>query len=123
VRQRELPGPIGAVPDPVRHRRELRRRGDCGPQIGDLLEEVAGILNVTLTPGTPKVRITVVSPGRIADLYRQVVTVPPHGADVRALYFAGVTLVAIPHYSRRALGHELAHYLTDHYLKSTPRRS
>jgi hypothetical protein len=51
------------------------------------------------------------------------VTVPPHGADVRALYFPRASLVAIPHYSRRVLGHELAHYLTDHYLKSTPRRS
>jgi hypothetical protein len=32
-------------------------------------------------------------------------------------------VVAIPYYSRTVLGHELAHYITDHYLKSTPRRS
>ena len=92
-------------------------------QIDDLLEEVAGILNVTLDPGTPKVRIMVMPAGRIADLYRQVVTVAPHGADARALYFPGASLVAIPHYSRALLGHELAHYLTDHYLKVTPRQS
>jgi hypothetical protein len=60
---------------------------------------------------------------RIADLYRQVATVAPHGADARALYLPGVNVVAIPYYSRTTLGHELAHYLTDHYLKSTPRQS
>ena len=31
--------------------------------------------------------------------------------------------MAISHYSRTVLGHELTHYLTDHYLKSTPRRN
>jgi hypothetical protein len=92
-------------------------------EIDDLLEEVAGILNVTLSPGTRKVRIMVMPAGRIADLYRQVVTVTPHGADARALYFPGASLVAVPHYSRAVLGHELAHYLTDHYLKLTPRQS
>jgi len=35
----------------------------------------------------------------------------------------GSNFVAIPYYSRQILGHELAHYLTDHYLKSTPRRN
>jgi hypothetical protein len=60
--------------------------------------------------------------GRIADLYRQIVTVTAHGADARALYLPGANVVAISHYSRTVLGHELAHYLTDQYLKATPRR-
>jgi hypothetical protein len=92
-------------------------------QVDCLLEEVAEILNVTLSPSTPKVRVMVMPPTRIADLYRQVVTVAPHGADALALYLPGANLVAVPYYSRTILGHELAHYLTDHYLKSTPRRS
>jgi hypothetical protein len=92
-------------------------------QIDGLLEEVAEILNVTLSPNKPKVRVMVMSAGRIADLYRQVVTVAPHGADARAFYLPAANVVAIPYYSRTILGHELAHYLTDHYLKSTPRRS
>jgi hypothetical protein len=92
-------------------------------QIDDLLEEVAEILNVTLSPNQPKVRVMVMSAARIADLYRQLVTVAPHGADARALYLPGANVVAIPYYSRTVLGHELAHYLTDHYLKSTPRRN
>jgi hypothetical protein len=90
-------------------------------QVDSLLEEVAAILDVTLLPSTPKVRIMVMPSGRIADLYRQLVTVAPHGADARALYLPGANVVAISHYSRSVLGHELAHYLTDHYLKSTPR--
>lgn len=92
-------------------------------QIDDLLEEVADILTVRLSPSKPKVRIMVMSAGRIADLYRQIVTVSPHGANPRALYLPGANVVAISRYSRTVLGHELAHYLTDHYLKATPRRS
>lgn len=92
-------------------------------QVDGLLEEVAEILNVTLSPAVPKVRIVVTSSAEIADLYRRIVTVVPHGPDARALYFPGASLVVIPHYDRRILGHELAHYLTDHYLTSTPRRS
>ena len=92
-------------------------------QVDDLLEEVAQILKVTLDLDVPKVRIIVMPAARIADLHRKVVTVALHGADARALYFPGANLVAIPYYSRTILGHELAHYLTDHYLKSTPRRS
>jgi hypothetical protein len=91
-------------------------------QVDSLLEEVAAILDVTLRPSTPRVRIMVVPPGRIADLYRQIVTVTPHGADARALYLPGANVVAISHYSRTILGHELAHYLTEHYLQSTARQ-
>jgi Zn-dependent protease with chaperone function len=92
-------------------------------QVDDLLEEVADVLKVTLTPDTPKVRIMVMPADRIATIERQLVTIAPHGADARALYLPGASVVAIPYYSRRLLGHELAHYLTDHHLKSTPRRS
>ena len=85
-----------------------------------LLEEVAEILDVRLDPATPKVRIMVRPSGQIEAMARGTVGVAGHGA--RALYFAGANLVVIPYYSRTILGHELAHYLTDHYLKSTPRR-
>jgi hypothetical protein len=92
-------------------------------QVDGLLEEVAQLLHVTLSPGQPKVRIMVMPASRIADLYQQIVTVVSHGSRVRAIYLPGANVVAIPYYSRSILGHELAHYLTDHYLKSTPRRS
>ena len=76
-------------------------------QIDDLLEERSpGSSNVTLSPSKPKVRVMVMSAARIADLYRQVVTVAPHGADARALYLPGANVVAIPYYSRTVLGHE-----------------
>ncbi len=91
-------------------------------QVDGLLEEVAEILDVTLQPAKPKVRIMVASSDRIADLHRRAATVVPHGGDARALYFPGANLVMIPYYNRTILGHELAHYLTDHYLPSTPRR-
>jgi hypothetical protein len=91
--------------------------------VDGLLEEVADLLEVALSPDKPKVRIMVTSPAHVGDLYRRAVTVTLHGAGARALYFPGASLVVIPHYERRILGHELAHYLTDHYLKSTPRRS
>jgi hypothetical protein len=90
-------------------------------QIDGLLEEVAEILQVGLRPGVPKVRILVTSPARIGDVYQQVVKVAPHGSHARALYVPGASLVLIPYYERGMLGHELAHYLTDHYLKSTSR--
>jgi hypothetical protein len=48
-------------------------------------------------------------------------TVTPHGADARALYLPGVNVVAVPRYSRAILGHELAHYVTEHYLPFIPR--
>jgi hypothetical protein len=91
-------------------------------QVDGLIEEVAEILNVTLRANVPKVRIMVLPASRIAELYRQVAAVAPHGADARALYFPGANLVAIPHYSRTILGHELAHYLTDHYLGTAARQ-
>jgi len=92
-------------------------------QVDGLVEEVADVLHVTLDPKVPKVRIMVLPSGRISELYRQVITVAPHGADARALYWPGANLVVIPYFGRMLLGHELAHYLTDQYLKSTPRRN
>jgi hypothetical protein len=91
-------------------------------QVDDLLEEVAEILNVTLTHAAPRVRIMVTSPSQITEVYRRVVTIAAHGGHPRALYIPGPSLVLIPYYERTILGHELAHYLTDHYLKDTPRR-
>ena len=91
-------------------------------KVDGLLEEVADVLNVALDLTKPKVRIIVRPSIEIRTLYRQTRTIAPGGADVRALYFAGANLVIIPRYDRTTLGHELAHYLTDHYLKGTPRR-
>jgi hypothetical protein len=91
-------------------------------QVDGLLEEVAEILGVILDPRKPKVRILVVSPSRIADLYASVAATALHGARAAALYFPGASVVLIPHYDRTLLGHELAHYLTDHYLRAVPRR-
>ena len=91
-------------------------------QVDGLLEEVAEILAVELRPGTPKARIMVKSLGDIALLSRRTGGVAGHGTECGALYFAGANLVVIPYYSRTILGHELAHYLTDHYLKSAPPR-
>jgi hypothetical protein len=90
-------------------------------QVDGLLEEVAEILNVTLDARVPKVRIIVTTPTRIADLYRATTAVLAHGSYARALYFPGASLVMVSSYDRATLGHELAHYVTDHYLKSTPR--
>lgn len=91
-------------------------------QVDDLLEEVAELLHVTLRPGVPRVRIMVTTPTRITEVYQRVVTVAAHWGHPRAVYIPGANLVMIPYYERSILGHELAHYLTDHYLKGTPRR-
>jgi hypothetical protein len=90
-------------------------------QVDGLIEEVAGLLNVTLDPRKPKVRIMVVSPSRISEVYRQLVTVTAHGSDVAALYLPGAGVVMVPSFERSLVGHELAHYMTDQYLKSTPK--
>jgi len=90
-------------------------------QVDGLLEEVAKILDITLDPAKPRVRIVVRSSSYIQAI-SEGVTAAGYGSKVRALYFDGADLVVIPYYSRTILGHELAHYLTDHYLKATPRR-
>ena len=91
-------------------------------QVDGLLEEVAEILDITLDPAKPRVRIVVRSPNYIQAIAESV-AIAGYGSKTRALYLTGANLVVIPYYSRTLLGHELAHYLTDHYLKSTPRRN
>jgi hypothetical protein len=90
-------------------------------QVDGLLEEVAEILDIRLDPAKPRVRI-VVRPTNYIQAISEGVTAAGYGSKVQALYFDGANLVVIPYYSRTILGHELAHYLTDHYLQSTPRR-
>jgi hypothetical protein len=90
-------------------------------QVDGLLEEVAELLNVGLDPAKPKVKIMVRPPSEIQALFRGTAGIAGHLSEARALYFPGANLVVIPYYSRTILGHELAHYLTDHYLKSAPR--
>jgi len=75
---------------------------------------------VELDPAVPKPRIVVTSPGRIDRLYSSSSVAFSGHARVAALYFPGANLVLIPYFDRTILGHELAHYITDHYLK-TPR--
>lgn len=91
-------------------------------QVDGLLREVAGILGVELDAAKPKVRILVTTPERIAALYRASAVVATHGADAEGLYFPGASLVLVPHFDRTLLGHELAHYITDHYLKNAARQ-
>jgi hypothetical protein len=90
-------------------------------QVDGLLAEVAQILAVQLDPAKPKARIVVTTPTRIANLYRATTGAAPFGADAEGLYFPGASLVLISYYDRTILGHELAHYPTDHYLPQTPR--
>lgn len=92
-------------------------------QVDDLLAEIAQILGVQLDAARPKARIIVTTPSRITELYRATTVVAPHGADAAGLYFPGASLVMVSTFDRRILGHELAHYLTDHYLKQIPRDS
>jgi hypothetical protein len=90
-------------------------------QVDGLLEEVAKILDVTLDPAKPRVRIMVRSSSYIQAALESV-SIAGYGSKAGALYFAGANLVMIPYYNRTILGHELAHYLTDLYLPATPRR-
>lgn len=91
-------------------------------QVDRLVEEVATLLNVALDSDKPKVRIIVVAPSRISEIYQQLTMAVPHGVDAAALYLPGANVVLVPSFSRELLGHELAHYVTDHYLKGTPKR-
>lgn len=87
-------------------------------EVDQLLLEVAEILEVRLDPKIPKARIVVASPDRIARFYSAGSAAFPGHAVAAALYFPGASLVLIPYFDRTILGHELAHYLTDHYLKA-----
>ena len=90
-------------------------------QVDGLLAEVAQILGVQLDRKMPKAHIIVTNPSRIADLYRATTTGATYGAHAEALYFPGAGVVLIPYFDWTILGHELAHYVTDHYLRQTPR--
>jgi len=90
-------------------------------QVDQLLLDVAHILGVQLDPTVPKARIIVTPPDRIASLHRGGAATFPGHSHAIALYFPRASLVLIPYFDRTLLGHELAHYLTDHYLKDAPR--
>lgn len=90
-------------------------------EVDQLLLQVAQILEVRLEPTVPKPRIMVTSPDRISRFYGAGSAAFSGHTRVAALYFPGANLVLIPYFDRTILGHELAHYLTDHYLKNTPR--
>lgn len=87
-------------------------------EVDRLLLQVAEILGVQLDPTIPKPRIVVTTPSRIASLYGSTSVAFPGHARAAALYFPGANLVMIPYFDRTILGHELAHYITDHYLKA-----
>lgn len=85
-------------------------------EVDQLLREVAALLAVTLDPAVPPVRIIVTTPDRIARMHGAgTVAGHPHAAG---LYYPGANLVLVPYFDRALLGHELAHYLTEHYLKA-----
>ncbi len=86
-------------------------------EVDRLLLQVAHILGVQLDPAVPRPRIVVTSPDRIDRLYSSTSVAFPGHARAAALYFPGANLVMIPYFDRTILGHELAHYITDHYLK------
>ena len=87
-------------------------------EVDRLLLQVAHILRVRLDPAVPRPRIVVTSPDRIDRLYSSTSVAFSGHARAAALYFPGANLVMIPYFDRTILGHELAHYITDHYLKA-----
>ena len=101
---------------------------DINPSNVDaLLGEIADILGVPLQHSVRKVRIVVTSPDNITGVALAINSTPsgkvstmPAGRYVEALYLPKVSVVLIPYFDRIILGHELAHYVTDHYLRHTP---
>jgi hypothetical protein len=91
--------------------------------VDELLLDVAHLLGVELDPAKPKVRILVTRPSRIAALYggQAAAAVTPGHVEAVGLYFPQASLVLVPRFDRALLGHELAHYVTHHYLPDTPR--
>ena len=96
-------------------------------KVDALLGEVADMLGVTLDPSVRKLRIVVTAPENIAGLALAVNSTPSGnvsamspGRYVEALYLPKVSVALIPYFDRVTLGHELAHYVTDHYLRGTP---
>lgn len=89
-------------------------------RVDSLLMEVADILGVTLDRAVRKARIVVTAPEKIAGLFRAA-SATYHGRGyAEALYIPRASLVMIPYFDRIILGHELAHYVTDHYLNQGP---
>lgn len=89
-------------------------------EVDRLFLEVADLLSVRLRANVPRPRIAVTNPDRIASLYDGVAAGVPGYSRAVALYFPSPCLIIIPYFDRILLGHELAHYFTDHYL-NTPR--
>jgi hypothetical protein len=91
--------------------------------VDELLLDVAHLLGVELDPAKPKVRILVTRPSRIASLYdgQAAAAALPGHAQAIGLYFPQASLVLVPRFDRALLGHELAHYVTHHYLPDAPR--
>ncbi len=87
-------------------------------QVDQLLLQVAEILRVQLNPAAQKPRIVVTDPDRITRFYTTESATFPGPVRAAALYFPGTSLILIPYFDRTYLGHELAHYFSDHYLKA-----
>jgi hypothetical protein len=92
-----------------------------------LVKEVADILGVTLQDSVRRVRIVVTAPDQIMGLALTINSTPSgnvsamgSGRYVEALYLPKASVALIPYFDRSILGHELAHYVTDHYLKHAP---
>ena len=97
------------------------------PTVDALLLEIAGMLEVTLDRSIRKVRVVVTSPDQISGLALAINSTPAGkvsamapGHYVEALYLPKASIALIPYFDRVMLGHELAHYVTDHYLTQTP---
>jgi hypothetical protein len=92
-------------------------RAPVDPRVVDgLLREVAELLKIRLDPAVPPPRIIVTNPGQIARLYDGGAAPSARFLRAAALYFPGRRWILVPSIDRELLGHELAHYLTDHYL-------
>ena len=96
-------------------------------KVDALLAEVADMLGVTLDHSVRKVRIVVTAPDNITGLALAINSTPSGkvsamspGRYVEALYLPKASVAMIPYFDRGILGHELAHYVTDHYLTQTP---
>ena len=96
-------------------------------RVDALVMEVADLLGVRLRDSVRKVRIVVTSPENIAGLALAINSTPSGkvsamsaGRYVEALYVPKASISLIPYFDRVILCHELAHYVTDHYLSHTP---
>jgi len=86
-------------------------------EVDELLVQVAHILGVRVDPIARKPRIVVTTPDRIGRLHGAGAAGFPGHGHAAALYFPRANLILIPYFDRTLLGHELAHYVSDLYLK------